>query len=506
MGGELVVPVGVSRQVSTQTTSYGPYPGYTSNVTSIGATPQWSPNERISVRALVDWQRTDAARTFPLFFTAGDFLPPPISGNYHGQNWAEGRNVTMNLGGIVSAQLSKTWLLKAGVFRSTNDYPLSFADQYINVLPNGHAEHLVVGYPDQDTASNSGEARLTGAFTSGNWRQQLIFMLRGRDTHARYGGDDVLDEGPVNIGALVQSPAPDFTYSATTNDHTELWSAGAAYHVDWRQRGEFEIGVQDEHYRESVVAPDTPDSGIAAHVPRAYGNAAFALASQWTLYAGYTQGLENSGIAPTAARNSGAVLPASKTWQIDSGIRYAVTPKFKIIAGVFALQKPYFNLDADNIDRALGAQRAKGVELSVAGELAKYLHLNLGVLEGKVSILGSDLAAEKVGTIAIGQPRLTYVGNADYVLPWWPAASVDASATHFGTAPATIDNGVYSPAVTEVNLGGRYKFKVFGKQSSLRLQIQNLLATKEWSTQYTPGFFQWPPPKTVFAYVTTDLR
>ena len=505
IGSELVLPIGVSTQVSTQTPSYGPYPGYTSNVTSIGATPRWSPNDKITVRAIVDWQQTSNAKTFPLYFTAGDFLPPSISKGYLGQNWAEDRNVTMNLGGIVSAQLTKIWLLKAGVFRSTNDYPVSFADQYTNIQPNGQSEHLVVGYPDQDTSSNSGEVRLTGAFLGGDWGQQLIFMARGRDTNARYGGEDVVDEGPAVIGTLVELPEPDFIYSAPTNDHTQLWSVGSAYHLDWRKRAEFEIGIQDENYRETVVAPGIPDSGMSAHLPRAYSNAAFALAPQWTLYAGYTQGLENSGAAPNSAKNSGAVLPASKTWQIDSGIRYVVTPKFKIIAGVFELQKPYFNLDTDNIDRELGVQRAKGVELSIAGELAKYLHVNIGVLDGKVSIVGSNLAAEKVGFVAVGQPLLTYVANINYDLPWLPAASMDVSATHFGTAPASIDNGVYSPAVTLVNLGGRYQFTAFGKKSSLRLQIQNLLATKKWTTQYTPGFFQWPPPRTVFAYITTDL-
>ncbi|GGA19393.1 hypothetical protein [Dyella nitratireducens] len=505
IGNELVVPMGVSTQVSTQTTSYGPYPGYTSNVTSIGATPLWSPNDKITVRAIVDWQKTNDAKTFPLFFTAGDFLPPTISKNYFGQNWAQGRNLTTNLGGIVSAQLSKVWLLKAGVFRSTNDYPVSFADLYTDVQPNGHSEHLVVGYPDQDTSSNSGEVRLSGAFTRGDWRQQLTFMARGRDTNARYGGQDVVDEGQTVIGTLVQLPEPSFTYSARTSDRAELWSVGSAYHVDWRQRAEFELGIQDENYRETVVTPGTPDSVVSAHTPRVYSNAAFVLAPQWTVYAGYTQGLENSGAAPTSAANSGAVLPASKTWQIDTGIRYVVTPKFKIIAGFFELQKPYFNLDTNNVDRELGVQRAKGVELSVAGEVLKYLHVNIGVLDGRVSILGPNLAAEKVGDVAIGQPLLMYVGNVNYALWWWPAASLDVSATHFGTAPASIDNGVYAPEVTRVNLGARYQFTAFGKNSSLRVQIQNVLATNKWTTQYTPGFFQWPSPRTVFAYITTDL-
>jgi len=37
------------------------------------------------------------------------------------------------------------------------------------------------------------------------------------------------------------------------------------------------------------------------------------------------------------------------------------------------------------------------------------------------------------------------------------------------------------------------------------VQIQNILATNEWTSQYTPGFFQWPAPRTVFAYITQTV-
>jgi len=505
LGKELVLPIGVSMQVSTQT-PYAPFPGYTSNVTSAGATPEWSPNNKITVRGLIDWQDTSAAKTLPLFFTAGNFLPPPVSRGYIGQNWAKGRNVTTNLGGIVAAQLTDIWSLKAGIFRSTNDYPVSFADLYTDIEPNGQSEHVVVGYPDQDTWSNSGEVRLTATFTNGDWRHQLIFMARGRDTTALYGGGDAIDLGPVTINNILQVPDPGFTYSARANDHSELWSMGTAYHLDWRSHGKLEAGIQAENYHETATSPGTPESAVAANPLRGYANAAYALASQWTLYAGYTQGLEDSGVAPNTAENSGAVLPASKTWQADSGIRYVVTPKFKVIAGVFELQKPYFNLDGTNVDRQLGEQQAKGLELSVAGEPVPNLHINVGILYGSVSITGQHLAAEGVGSIAVGQPRISYVANADYDLSWWPAASLDISAIHFGTAPESVDNGIYSPATTEVNLGGRYKSTLFGENSSLRVQVQNVLNSSLWTNVYTPGFFQWPGPRTLFAYITTDLQ
>lgn len=504
IGKELLLPIGVSSQVSTQT-PYASYPGYTSTVTSVGTTPQWSPNDKVTVRALFDWQETRDATTFPLFFTAGDFLPPPIPRGYLGQDWAQGRSLTENLGGLVTAQLSREWSLGAGLFRSAADNPVSFADLYTDIQPNGRSEHLLVGYPDQSASSTSGELRLRGRFRAGNWYHELIFLTRGRDVLARYGGEDVVDVGPAVIGSSLQVPEPDFTYSTRTNDRSELWSIGSAYHVDWRGLVELEMGLQDENYRKDVTSPGTSEAELTDHPLRAYGNSALALTRRLTLYAGYTQGLEDSGVAPSSAQNRGAVLPASLTWQVDSGMRYLLTPQLKVIAGVYELQKPYFNPDASGVDRELGVQQARGIELSISGQQIAHFDINVGILAAKVSIVGPDLPAEGVGPIAVGQPRLQYAANVNYTVPWWPVLSLDLAAIHFGTQPASVDNGVYTPAVSQLNLGVRYKFTILGKNSTLRVQFQNAAGSYWWTNFYTPGYFQWPGPRTVFGYLTTDL-
>jgi iron complex outermembrane receptor protein len=364
---------------------------------------------------------------------------------------------------------------------------------------------MVVGYPDQNSASNSGELRLTGRFRAGDWHHELILLARGRDILAHYGGDDVVDVGPAIIGAGLQVPEPAFRYSMRTTDRTELWSIGSAYHLDFRGLAQLEMGIQDENYRKTVTGPGASGGVVTDHPLGVYGNSAVALTRRSTLYAGYTQGLEDSGVAPAAAQNRGAVLPASRTWQVDSGVRYLVTPRLKIIAGVYELQKPYFNLDSSGIDRKLGVQQARGVELSISGQQLAHFDFDVGILAAKVSIVGPDLAAEGVGPIAVGQPRLQYVANFNYTVAWWPVVSLDLGAVHFGSAPATVDNGLYSPAVTQLNLGGRYRFTLFGKSSTLRVQIQNLPDSYWWTNVYTPGLFQWPAPRTLFAYVTTDL-
>src|SRR5580658_490035 len=502
-GRELQLPMGVSYQIGTGT-GYGAEPGYTSRIVNFGATPGWTPNERLTFRAIVDWTQTTQAKTLPFVFTAGDYLPPPIARDYLGQNWAEGRSVSENYGAIMSAKLTSTWSLAAGVFHSIYDSPVSFADLYVNTLPSLLADHVVVGYPDQRVASTSGETRLTGRFMAGSWRHELVFLARGRDTLAMYGGSDAVNVGPARIDQGLQVPEPAFSYSARTHDRTELWSVGTAYRVQWDAHGELAFGVQQESYDKQVATPGLAQASLEDRPLRVYGTAAAALSQRLTAYAGYTQGLEDSGTAPSAADNRGAILPDARPWQVDSGVRLTLTPKLKLIAGVFEIQKPYFNLDTSNIDRELRLQQARGVEVSLSGELVSQLQISAGVLAGKVSIVGPNLQAEGVGPIAFGQPRLTSVINADYRFAKLPALSADLTVYHFGAAPASIDNLVYDVPVTQYSLGGRYRFTLFGKPATLRAQLQNLTNLYFWNIAYSPGYLQ-ASPRSLFTYVTTGL-
>ena len=500
---QLQLPFGASYQLSTQG-PYLPNPGYTSRVANFGATPQWKPNNWLTVRAIVDWTQITHAKTLPIVFTAGDYLPPQIGRGYLGQNWAEGRSLAENYGGFLTAQLSQHWSLAAGIFRSISDNPISYSDLYVNTQPNGLAEQVAIGYPDQYVASTSGEARLTGRFSVDSWRHDIVFLARGRDTSAFYGGADVIDGGPALIGAGVQIPRPDFSYTARTNDHTELWSTGLAYRGQWQAHAELALGLQQERYEQDVTSPDAPEARLTDHPLRGYGTAALKLADGLTAYAGYTQGLEDSGVASSSALNRGAILPAARTWQVDSGIRYLLTPDVKLIAGVFQIEKPYFNLDTSNVDRELGVQCARGLELSVSGEILSGLHVTAGALLGRVRIVGQNLSAEGVGDTALGQPRIQTAINADYSSPRRPNWSTDLAIYHFGTSPASVNDAIQSPAQTVMYLGGRYKFTILGSPTTLRVQLQNIANSHFWYTSSNPGFSQ-APPRSVFAYLTTDI-
>jgi iron complex outermembrane receptor protein len=500
---QLQLPLGVSYQVGGPS-SYGPNPGYTAQIANVGAAPQWQPNDQVTVRLFVDWQDITHQRTLPLIFSDGISLPPQIPRGYYGQNWAEGHLQTQNYGGTVDAHLSSHWSLAAGLFHSIFDTPVSYSDLYLDTQGNGQADHQEVGYPYQSVASTSGEVRLTGHFASDSGFNDVIVNARGRDTLAHYGGYDAVDEGEAFINQGTQLPMPDFTFGPTTRDLTKLWSVGAAYHGRWEQLAEYAFGLQSEHYDKAVSIPGLAASHLTDDPWRLYATAAAPITHSLSGYGGYTQGFEDSGAAPATAANPGAILPTTRTWQVDGGLRYRITPKLSLITGVFELNKPYFNFDTQNVDRALGVQRASGVEVSIAGQVTDTLNVNMGAVIGEVHILGPDLLAEGVGTNAVGQPHNQFLFNVNYGFPRLPALSVDLGLYHFGTVAGTVDNAVYVPSVTTVNLGSRYQFKLFGASSSLRLQLQNLTNAYLWNVGLNPGFVQFAP-RSVIAYITVDV-
>jgi iron complex outermembrane receptor protein len=381
---------------------------------------------------------------------------------------------------------------------------VSFEDLYLNTLPYGSAEQFVVGNPDQRTSSTSGEARLVGRFGTGAWRHDLVLLVRGRHTLALYGGSDTVDVGPAFIDQGIQVPEPNFSYTARTHDRTALWSAGVAYRAQWQGHGDFAVGVQQENYDKNVSSPSLPAARLTDHPLRAYGNAALALGERVTAYAGYTQGLEDSGAVPSVAANRGTILPDARTWQTDAGFRFLLTLKFKFIAGVFEIEKPYFNFDTNNVDRQVGIQRARGVELSLSGEVVPNLNIIAGALLGPVQILGSNLAAEGVGTTAFGQPHTQETLNANYKFPWLPALSADITYIEFGAAPASVDDAVQNHTAAVLNVGGRYRFALWGAPATLRVQVRNVSNFYIWNYGYSPGFSQFPP-RAYFVYLTTDV-
>jgi iron complex outermembrane receptor protein len=499
----LLVPLGVSYARSAPPPS-GENLGYGATVVTVGATPKWTPFEGLTVGALLDWQRVTDAATIPLVFAAGSWLPPSIEPGYRGQDWARSNSSGLNLGTYARFALNDRWVISTGVFRSSLNTPRSYADLYENVLPDGESDHVVVGYPRQYGRSTSGEVRGEGNFAAGTWVHTLTMGVAGRDSKSLYGGSSIVDVGNIPLDNHYQIPFPPFQYSVASTDRTTLTRVGLVYQTRQGDRLQWKSGIQKEFYEKVVSAADEfNDARKSDTTVRGYASLALRLWDRNYLYAGYTQGFEDSGVAPAGALNRGTILPVSRTSQVDAGIRYHVAENLDAIAGVFKISKPYFNLDALTIDRQLGMQQATGLELSLAGKLASNLHINAGALLGSVRIQGVGLAAAGVGEQAYGQPHNQYSVDLDYALRADGRVSLDLQVYHFGSAPASIDDRVFDPALTELAVGARYRFRIGGAQSLLRVQVQNATNRYIWDMTLSPGFYQLPP-RTFIAYLIVE--
>jgi len=441
---------------------------------SLSIAAQWRPVDGVEIIPFYDRYAVASAEALPLIFVDGPHLPPRFErGRFFGQDWTDGENVGTNFGVVATAAVGAGWTLKGGLFRSIFETERGFVDLFLDTTATGVADHLIIADPAQKFASTSGELRLSRNFEEGPRRHTVHLIVRGRDQARRYGGSDAFDAGKAVIGVPVDLPEPDFTFGPQTRDKVTQWTGAAAYQGRW---GPFELsgGLQRTRYRKTVHEP-------AAQPQKGRDDAwLYNVAGAWkatdrlAFYGGYTTGLEEGGVAPENAANKNAAPPAIRTRQFDAGFRYALTNDLKLVAGVFDVSKPYYNLDQANLYRELGRQRHRGVEISLSGELAKGLRVVAGTVLVRPRVSGEEVEAGRLGKIPPGQvKRLTIVG-LDYQLPWIEALSVSATVTSLSPRMASSDNQLRIPARNVLDLGARYRFEVAGAPATLRVSVANV--------------------------------
>jgi len=444
-------------------------------------------------------------QTGPIFLPAGEALPPRLPRRFFtGPEWARYRGVAFNTGALVKWQVATGWELQGGLFRSLFDDARSFANLITGVTPDGIGNQLIVADPPVKFASTSGELRLTRTIPDGPRAHRVHASLRARAGDRRFGGSDVIDLGETSIFARTTAPAPQFNFTTQQRDRVRQWTAGLAYEGRWPGVGEISLSVQKTQYRKRIGLPG--EMPVATDASPFLFNAALAaeISPRLVAYAGYVTGLEESGIAPGNAANRNEALPAIRTSQRDAGLRFAITDDVKLVAGVFDVRKPYFNLDANGRFDALGDVVNQGIEASVAGPVTPRLSLVAGAVLLRPRVTGEGVALGRVGARPVGAISRRLELNADWRPPWLEGLSFDVSASHRSSETATVSNSTVIPQRTLVDLGARYRFGLAGRSATLRLQVENLTNLQGFELRGA-GAFDLIAGRRVGGYLTVDL-
>jgi iron complex outermembrane receptor protein len=457
-----------------------------------GVAPAWRPREGTEVRAYYAIEYSPRDRSTPFIFVAGPHLPPRIPNRFQGQHWAAWENRFQMMGVFGHTEMGP-WRLAAGLFRQDFDNPKGFNTLFVDTESDGSARFLVNIHPPRSSLANAGEIRLTRQLEEGPRRHNLHVSVKGRSRTGNFGGEQVVDFGPVTVGEVPpRFPEPDVVFGEETSDRVRQFTAGVAYHGIWQGLGEIGLGIQKTRYRKAIEPPGEP--AIVSRAEPWLWNATLAVnvARGLVAYAGYTKGLEDSGVAPEIAVNRSEAPPALITSQRDVGVRYAFGP-MRLVVGGFDVRKPYFNLGPDLVFAQLGTVRHRGIEISLAGEPVKGLNVVAGAVLMKPRVTGPAVDLGLIGSKPVGQAERTISFYLDYRLPWLPKVSVNLGVQHLGKRAGSPDNLLIVPARTLVDVGARYRFDLAKIPATLRVQVQNLLDDFAWNVTDFGGFRRNPP-------------
>jgi iron complex outermembrane receptor protein len=470
-----------------------------------GAMIRWRPSPSLEVVPF--WTRSEIVddERGPIYVPAGPFLPPKVPlREFGGPNWAEFNSVGMTQGILTSFSPTSPWLIRAGIFNSMLDDTSDFGHLFTNLQPDGNGNRVIIADPQSHFESTSGELRVSRSITEGSRLHLIHLSMRGRSRSHRYGGFDVLDYGSTRIGERFDAPEPDFNFGPQTRDRVRQWTGGIAYEGRWENVGQLSIGVSKTDYEKRVLLPDQPTATTDSAPWLYYGALAVHVSDALALYGSYTRGLEESGVAPANAVNRNEPLPAINTMQGEVGLRYAISRSLTLVAGVFELAKPYYNLDEAERFSLLGDVRNQGLEISFSGALTPNVNLVAGAVLLKPKVTGEGVALGRVGPRPVGLPTRSIMFNADWRTPFLDGVSFDIAVSHASHIVSTRDNLVGIPARTLIDLGGRYRFRISTHDATLRLWVSNVTGEEGFALQGA-GAYDIIPGRVASAYIAVDF-
>ncbi|MFM7029080.1 MAG: TonB-dependent receptor domain-containing protein [Chakrabartia sp.] len=473
-----------------------------------GASLVWRPYPGALLTAFTGGYTNHDDEAHATLYPAGDVLPPDVPrGRFLGQYWAD-RNSLLTTSGVIAKLPFGAWRIEAGLFDFGLHNRTNFADLLRGVAPDGSvASRLVLYDPGSRTDSLSGEGRITRFWERGAMQHRLVLSARGRIKDRLFGGTQRIDLGPSSAILPDFREAPILLPQEKDKDHVQQMTFGLAYGLKWLDHGTLDLSISRAKYtkRLDFVDPSLPLLVTKDQPILITAAGTVNLRTNLSLYGGFVRGLEEALVAPDIASNRSEAPPAIRTRQVDLGLRYAVTPHLTLVAGLFSVKKPYFNLDPDLRYRALGQVDNRGVEVSLAGSLAPGVTLVAGSLFLDPKIAGEAVASGLIGAQPVGSVKRRSIANLDWRFaagqsPWSADLAIESFSGRIGNAA----NSLVAPPREVVNLGARYRFKLDGHALLLRAQIQNLFNDYGWQVSSSGGF-TYANGRTAMAQLVVDL-
>lgn len=468
----------------------------------------WRPYQGASVIAFWGKTRTYDDEAAPALFPGGDFLPPQIKRREMiGQSWADRDNSHQVYGTLAKLPLGSGWQLDSGLFRAERRVDANFTDIFANLRADGTvANRVMVVDGNNFDRTLSGEARLVRTFGGASLAHRITLSFRGRTGDRRFGGVQRISLGPSSINFADERPRPAIALGVDDTDDSAQGTLGLSYSLAQQGRFLIDAAVAASRYRKTIrfvsagLVTSNRDRPVTGSLT---GN--FTVNSALSFYGGYMRGFEEVAVAPQNATNRGAVPPAIRTSQTDLGLRYALSRNLSLVAGLFQIDKPYYNLDDNLLYRDLGSSSNRGVEFSVTGAVRPGLTIVLGNVLIDSRINGLLVDEGRIGPRPVGTIKRRSIANVDWRLDGGRSpVSFDLAFESLSARVGNPANTLFAPPRETLDLGTRYRFSIGKTRALLRLQLANVFDDYGWQVS-SNGAFLYSTGRRLLAELRFDL-
>ena len=426
-------------------------------------------------------------------------VPPPLRKlHQYSPSWADTEALSTNFGLLYDARVGNV-MLDVTAFRSTFDIE-GYDYTLISAGADGMASATTYRNPTQTKLADSAEARVRWQLEAAGFSHLVTTSLRGRRTAIDLASSLAVPLGTFDLRNGDPLDGVGLEWSGTRGeDVVEQVTASAGYGFAWRDRIQLRFGAHRTRYDKDVLSIAGARSTGTSDSTLYDASAVVTITDGTVAFGSWVTGLEEAGVAPTAASNRDEVLPPVEAKQFELGIRQTITPRLTLIAALFDVSKPTNGFRSDRSFGLVGEVRHRGIEASLAGELDARTRVVLGAVAFEAEVSGPLVDAGVVGSRAAGiSQRIVNASVERRLANRW---SVDAGLSHSGKRWADTANTFKTPAVTTLNLGVRNRLTMAGRPAEFRVLASNL--TDETGYQATrSGILAPVAPRTLRALLT----
>jgi len=269
---------------------------------------------------------------------------------------------------------------------------------------------------------------------------------------------------------------------------TERWSVLAGFNLPRMQTFTFgtNTGAMTAQYAAEKITPA--------------GAVMFKPIPAVTTYVSYVEALQQGPVVGATYANSGQILAPYLSNQYEVGAK-STFGRMDVNVALFEIDKANTVIDpSSNIESLNGEEVHRGAEVTFAGKATDDLTVGGGVTLLNTIVTEATPSSGQSGTTPPGVPHAIATLFGEYAVPQLRGVTLLAGGSYTGKewVQTTIPNTVSIPSVFTMDAGARYTAEIYGTPTTLRLNVDNLLDTRYWTSK--GDNFLYPGNPRTFAF------